>query len=192
MFAESDSVELIKFSIILQGILSQEEPLFIQEYAAGVLAYLQFFYSPLKDELEFFGVDQRHESDIEGLARIPSEQQLKNDKVPSFNVIGNSPLVLRESLLEEVYNMGDNFVQAAKQIVAPGMNGPFCIEGVYDENAKFTSFEFSARIVAGTNIYMDGSPYYSLLYNEPMSMGKRIAREIKNAGELNQIDKIVT
>ena len=123
---------------------------------------------------------------------IPAEQQLKSNKVPSFNVIGNSPLVLRESLLDEVYKMGENFVDAAKRVVSPGMNGPFCIEGVYDENAKFTSFEFSARIVAGTNIYMDGSPYYSLLFNENMSMGKRIAREIKMAEEKNEIEKIVT
>ncbi len=178
--------------LISQGIISKDETLYIQEYAAGVLAYLQFFYSPLKKELEFFGADQRHESDIEGLARIPAEQQLKSNKVSSFNVIGNSPLVLRESLLEEVYTLGENFVDAAKRLVAPGMNGPFCIEGVYDENAGFTSFEFSARIVAGTNIYMDGSPYYSLLYNEPMSMGKRIAREVKNANESNQLDKITT
>ena len=178
--------------LISQGIISKDETLYIQEYAAGVLAYLQFFYSPLKKELEFFGADQRRESDIEGLARIPAEQQLKSNKVSSFNVIGNSPLVLRESLLDEVYTMGENFVDAAKRLVAPGMNGPFCIEGVYDENAGFTSFEFSARIVAGTNIYMDGSPYYSLLYNEPMSMGKRIAREVKNANESNQLDKITT
>ncbi len=126
------------------------------------------------------------------MARIPSEQQLKSAKVPSFNVIGNSPLVLRESLLEQVYEMGENFVEAAKRMVSPGMNGPFCIEGVYDENAKFKSFEFSARIVAGSNIYMDGSPYYSLLYNEQMSMGKRIAREIKTAAETNQLDKVTT
>jgi len=178
--------------LISQGIISKDETLYIQEYAAGVLAYLQFFYSPLLEELEFFGADQRHESDIEGLARIPAEQQLKSNKVSSFNVIGNSPLVLRESLLEEVYTMGENFVDATKRLVAPGMNGPFCIEGVYDENARFTSFEFSARIVAGTNIYMDGSPYYSLLYDEPMSMGKRIAREVKNANESNQLDKIIT
>ncbi|PIW32757.1 MAG: 5-formaminoimidazole-4-carboxamide-1-(beta)-D-ribofuranosyl 5'-monophosphate synthetase [Nitrosopumilales archaeon CG15_BIG_FIL_POST_REV_8_21_14_020_37_12] len=178
--------------LILDGIISKDETLYIQEYAAGVLAYLQFFYSPLKKEVEFFGVDQRHESDIEGLARIPSEQQLKNNKVPSFNVIGNSPLVLRESLLDEVYTMGENFVEASKRLVAPGMNGPFCIEGVYDENAKFTSFEFSARIVAGTNIYMDGSPYYSLLFNEQMSMGKRIAREIKLADTSNQLDMVTT
>ena len=178
--------------LISQEIISKDETLYIQEYAAGVLAYLQYFYSPLKEELEFFGADQRHESDIEGLARIPAEQQLKSNKVSSFNVIGNSPLVLRESLLDEVYTMGENFVDAAKRLVAPGMTGPFCIEGVYDENAGFTSFEFSARIVAGTNIYMDGSPYYSLLYNEPMSMGKRIAREVKNANDSNQLDKITT
>lgn len=190
--ANQDDYNKKRNQLISQGVISKEETLYIQEYAAGVLAYLQFFYSPLKEELEFFGADQRHESDIESIARIPSEQQLKSNKVPSFNVIGNSPIVLRESLLDEVYAMGDNFVDAAKRMVAPGMNGPFCIEGVYDENAKFTSFEFSARIVAGTNIYMDGSPYYSLLFNEPMSMGKRIAREVKTAKETNQLDKITT
>ncbi len=88
--------------------------------------------------------------------------------------------------------MGENFVDAAKRVVSPGMNGPFCIEGVYDENAKFTSFEFSARIVAGTNIYMDGSPYYSLLFNENMSMGKRIAREIKQAETENKLKNVIT
>ena len=181
MAANYDDYNTKRNQLISEGILSSDETLYIQEYAAGVLAYLQFF-----------GVDQRHESDIEGLARIPSEQQLKSTKVPSFNVIGNSPMVLRESLLDEVYTMGENFVKAAKRVVAPGMNGPFCIEGVYDENAKFTSFEFSARIVAGSNIYMDGSPYYSLLFNETMSMGKRIAREIKTASESNQLDKVTT
>ena len=179
-------------SLIKQGILSDDEKLYIQEYSPGVLAYLQFFYSPLNEDIEFFGSDQRHESDIESLARIPSSVQIKHEKVPSFNVIGNTPIVLRESLLQEAYDMGERFVEASKRLVKPGMNGPFCIEGVYDENAKFTSFEFSARIVAGTNIYMEGSPYYGLLFNEPMSMGKRIAREIKNAKESNQLDKVTT
>ena len=39
---------------------------------------------------------------------------------------------------------------------------------------------------------MDGSPYYSLLFNENMSMGKRIAREVKIATKKNQLDKITT
>ncbi|RNJ79219.1 MAG: DUF1297 domain-containing protein [Nitrosopumilus sp. H8] len=178
--------------LVSEGVIADDEKLYIQEYVSGVLAYLQYFYSPLREELEFFGADQRHESDIEGLARVPADQQLGSKKTPSFNVIGNSPIVLRESLLEQVYEMGEKFVDAAKRLVSPGMNGPFCIEGVYDENAKFSSFEFSARIVAGTNIYMDGSPYYSMLFGEQMSMGKRIAREIKTAAESGSLDKITT
>ena len=179
-------------NLISQGIIKGDDDLYLQEYASGVLAYLQYFYSPLKEELEFFGVDKRHESDIDGLARIPSQLQMKMDEVSSFNVIANSPLVLRESLLSEVYSMGERFVAAAKRLVSPGMNGPFCIEGVYDADAKFWSFEFSARIVAGTNIFMQGSPYSTLFYDEPMSMGRRIAREVKNAESSKQIDKIVT
>ncbi len=178
--------------LIKKGTISKDEKLYIQEYASGVLAYLQYFYSPLKEELEFFGADKRHESDIEGLARIPAQQQMKVEDVPSFNVIANSPLVLRESLLDEVYSMGERFVEASKKLVNPGMNGPFCIEGVYDENGNFKTFEFSARIVAGTNIFMNGSPYTTLMYNEPMSMGRRIAREVKNADSSNEIDKITT
>lgn len=178
-------------ALISEGVISPEEPLYIQEYVSGVLAYLQFFYSPLRDEVEFFGCDQRHESDIEGLARIPASSQVQS-AVPSFNVIGNSPLALRESLLEGAYRMGEDFVRAAGEMAAPGMNGPFCIEGVYNSEARFTAFEFSARIVAGTNIYMDGSPYYTLLFGEPLSMGRRIAREIKNAASTGELARVTT
>ncbi len=178
--------------LIKEGIINGDNDLYIQEYTSGVLAYLQFFYSPLKHELEFFGVDKRHESDIEGLARIPAKNQLNMKKTQSFNVIANSPLVLRESLLNDVYTMGENFVKASAKLVPPGMNGPFCIEGVYDENAQFSAFEFSARIVAGTNIFMNGSPYTTLIFDEPMSMGRRIAREIKYADAKNQLKNITT
>lgn len=178
--------------LIKMGLINGDKDLYLQEYVMGVLAYLQFFYSPLKEELEFFGVDKRHESDIEGLARIPSQQQMDMDYVSSFNVIGNSPMVLRESLLDAVYCMGERFVNASKRLVSPGMNGPFCIEGVYDQDGKFWTFEFSARIVAGTNIYMDGSPYSTLLYDVPMSMGRRIAREVKVATRQKKLDKVTT
>ena len=179
-------------NLVKQGLINDDNDLYIQEYSSGVLAYLQFFYSPLKNELEFFGVDKRHESDIDGLARIPAENQLATDKISSFNVIANSPLVLRESLLDDVYKMGENFVEASLKLVPPGMNGPFCIEGVYDEEANFHTFEFSARIVAGTNIFITGSPYTALIYDEPMSMGRRIAREIKHAETENKLKNIIT
>jgi 5-formaminoimidazole-4-carboxamide-1-(beta)-D-ribofuranosyl 5'-monophosphate synthetase len=193
-FLTSNEKDYIKKrnQLIKDGLIKGDKDLYLQEYVMGVLAYLQFFYSPLNEELEFLGVDKRHESDIEGLARIPAQEQLGIDYISSFNVIGNSPMVLRESLLEEVYSMGERFVSASRRLVKPGMNGPFCIEGVYDQNGKFWSFEFSARIVAGTNIYMDGSPYSTLLYDVPMSMGRRIAREVKSAIKKKKLDVITT
>ena len=51
--------------------------------------------------------------------------------------------------------------------------------------------EISARIVAGTNLFIEGSPYSDLLYNEPMSTGRRIAREIKNAIKENKLKEIL-
>lgn len=178
-------------ALMREGTISPDEPLYIQEYVSGVLAYLQFFYSPLRDEVEFFGCDQRHESDIEGLARIPASSQ-RDVSAPSFNVIGNTPMFLRESLLDGAYRMAEDFVRAAQKMVEPGMTGPFCIEGVYDGDGRFTAFEFSARIVAGTNIYMDGSPYYTLLFGEPLSMGRRMAREIGNAHISGRLDSVTT
>jgi 5-formaminoimidazole-4-carboxamide-1-(beta)-D-ribofuranosyl 5'-monophosphate synthetase len=51
--------------------------------------------------------------------------------------------------------------------------------------------EISARIVAGTNPFIDGSPYSYLNYSEPMSTGRRIAREIKNALLSNSLDVVL-
>jgi 5-formaminoimidazole-4-carboxamide-1-(beta)-D-ribofuranosyl 5'-monophosphate synthetase len=178
--------------LIDQKAVRSEDDLYIQEYVRGVTVYLQYFYSPLSNELELLGIDRRYESDIDGIGRIPAKQQLGAGTEPSYNVIGNLPLVLRESLLDEVYRMGENFVRASERLVPPGMPGPFCLEGVYDSEGRFTTFEFSARIVAGTNLYLDGSPYSGLLYDDPMSMGRRIAREVKVARKTRKLDMIVT
>jgi len=70
----------------------------------------------------------------------------------------------------------------SKEICPPkGLFGAFCIETIITPDAQFYIMEISARIVAGTNLFIDGSPYSYLNYSEPMSTGRRIAREIKNA-----------
>jgi 5-formaminoimidazole-4-carboxamide-1-(beta)-D-ribofuranosyl 5'-monophosphate synthetase len=178
--------------LINQQVIKSEKELYIQEYVIGVPIFLQFFYSPLKDEVELLGIDRRYESDIDGIGRIPAHIQIQFDLDPSYNVIGNFPLVLRESLLQEVFTMAENFAKKTKELIPPGIPGPFCLEGVYDKNGKFVTFEFSARIVAGTNLFINGSPYSDLLYNEPMSMGRRISREIKEAIKLNKVHEIIT
>jgi 5-formaminoimidazole-4-carboxamide-1-(beta)-D-ribofuranosyl 5'-monophosphate synthetase len=178
--------------LMSQKVINSEDDLYIQEYVMGVPAYLQYFYSPITKNIELMGVDRRYESDIDGIGRIPSRQQMGVELEPSYNVVGNIPLVLRESLLGEVYAMGERFVEAAKRLVPPGMNGPFCLEGVYDRDGNFVTFEFSARIVAGTNLYLDGSPYSGLIYPQPMSMGRRIAHEIKIANGKRRIKELLT
>ena len=172
------------------GVIGKNTSVFIQENVVGVPVYFQYFNCILKNELEFFGIDRRYETTVDAIGRIPAKHQ--KGLLPSYIVVGNSPLVLRESLLEEAYQMGERFVNAVRRLVPPGMIGPFCIEGVYNENVEFVTFEFSARIVAGTNLYISGSPYFSLIYEEPMSMGRRIAVEIKNGIKSKSLGKLLT
>jgi 5-formaminoimidazole-4-carboxamide-1-(beta)-D-ribofuranosyl 5'-monophosphate synthetase len=185
---EKGALDLLK-----QNVIKSEDDLYIQEYVRGVPVYLHYFYSAINNEIEFLGVDRRYETDIDGLGRIPASHQLGiGIQTSSYNVIGNFPLVLRESLLGKVFSMGEDFVRAAKQLVPPGMIGPFCLEGVCDALGNFVTFEFSARIVAGTNLYIMGSPYSCLIYDDPMSMGRRIALEIKNAQNNADMKNILT
>ncbi|MEM2203211.1 MAG: formate--phosphoribosylaminoimidazolecarboxamide ligase [Sulfolobales archaeon] len=164
----------------------------VQEYLVGVTVYIHYFYSPILNRLEITGADIRYESDVDGLRRIPLRALAELDLEPTFTVVGNVPLVLRESLLPIVYDYGMRFVNTTKEHLPPGIIGPFCLEGVIDRNAGIKIFEFSGRIVAGTNIYLDGSPYSYLYWDEPMSVGRRIAREIRLALERGALDKVLT
>jgi len=159
----------------------------IQEYIIGTPMYFQYFYSPLFNRLELLGSDIRYESNIDGLKRIPF-----HIADPTFTVVGNIPVVLRESLLSQVFDYGEKFVSITKEKVPPGAIGPYCLEAVCTNHLKIIVFEFSGRIVAGTNLYIMGSPYSWLYFDEPMSMGRRIAREIKLALENNELNKVIS
>jgi len=171
---------------------SNLENTFIQEYVIGVPVYPQYFHSVVRKRTELLGVDRRYETNVDGLGRIPAQNQLNMNLTSTYSVIGNLPLVLRESLLVELFEIGDQFVEVSKQYVPPGMLGAFCIEGVYNEMNTFYGFEFSGRIVAGTNLFIEGSPYSQLYFKQPMSMGRRIAREIKEALKEKCFDEVTT
>ncbi|MEM2910560.1 MAG: formate--phosphoribosylaminoimidazolecarboxamide ligase [Nitrososphaerota archaeon] len=166
--------------------------LYIQEYVLGVTVYPHFFYSPLKGEVELLGVDRRYETNVDSLGRIPAPDQLNLGVQPTYEVVGNIPLVLRESMLESFFEMAEGFVEATKRLVPPGVIGPFCIEAICRAPDDIVVFEFSARIVAGTNLFVNGSPYSYLLHSEGMGMGRRIAREIRIACETSSLERITT
>ncbi|WP_460124582.1 formate--phosphoribosylaminoimidazolecarboxamide ligase [Stetteria hydrogenophila] len=173
-----------------RGVIESPRDALIQEYVVGVPAYYHFFYSPILGRLEIMGADVRYESNVDGLRRLPPS--LAEGVEPSFVVAGNIPLVMRESLLPRIMEYGERFVEATRRRLPPGVIGPFSLESVVTENLDIVVFEFSGRIVAGTNLYITGSPYSALYWDEPMSTGRRIAREIRLAASQGRLADVVT
>ncbi len=161
----------------------------IQEYIIGTRFYPHYFHSFVRNRTELLGIDIRYESNIDGLARITPVVTEKIE--PSFVVTGNIPVVARESLLLKILHVGDGVVSASRSLFSGGIVGPFCVELVCTDTLELFAFEISARIVAGTNLYINGSPYSQILFNESMSTGRRIAIEIKEAIRMDMLHQIV-
>ncbi len=171
----------------------------IQEYIMGTRYYLHYFFSPIKEEgyktkhgvLEMLSMDRRDEANIDEMYKLGSQEELRKMLIfPSFVVTGNVPVVLRESLLPKVFDMGEKVVNRAYELFG-GLYGSFCLETIVTEELDFKVFEISSRIVAGTNPFISGSPYSDLI--EPdLSTGRRIAKEIKMALERDQTDKVIS
>lgn len=169
----------------------KEEKYVIQEYIVGVPMYTHYFYSRVTEELEVMSFDKRYESNADSIGRIAARDQLDANIKTSYTITGNMPMVIRESILPEVFEMGENIIKVSKELIGNGLFGPFCLEAIIDPNLNFYVFEISARIVAGTNPYVDGSPYTWLRYDVPMSTGRRIALDIKMAIEQDCLEKVL-
>lgn len=179
--------------------IDPNEKFTIQEFIVGTRYYLHFFYSPLREDgyklstgiLEMLSMDRRVESNADEIFRLGSPRELEEaDILPTYVVTGNVPLVARESLLPKIFNLGERVVEQSLDLFG-GMIGPFCLETVVTDKLEIKVFEISARIVAGTNIYLSGSPYSDLI--EPdLSTGRRMAQEIKVANSMGKLDKILS
>ncbi len=178
--------------MVKRGLLQGDDvdKIHLQEYALGVNVYPSYFSSIIQDDVEFLAVDRRYESAVDSIGKIPASQQLDIDVNPTYTVVGNFPIVLRESLLPELMRMGDNVHKKARELAPPGIIGPFCLETVITDDLKIFTFEISARIVAGTNIGIGTSPYAYLRYGENVYMGRRIAMEIKEAIKQKRLHEI--
>jgi 5-formaminoimidazole-4-carboxamide-1-(beta)-D-ribofuranosyl 5'-monophosphate synthetase len=71
------------------------------------------------------------------------------------------------------------------------MLGPFSLETIVTDDLEFKVFEISARIVAGTNLYIGGSPYSDLI-ERGLSTGRRIAQEIQLARDRGVMHEIIS
>lgn len=176
-----------------RALLREEDisKIHLQEYALGVNVYPSYFSSIIKEDVEFLAVDRRYESAVDAIGKIPASEQLEIDVNPTYTIVGNFPIVLRESLLPELIRMGENVHKKARELAPPGIIGPFCLETVITDDLKIYTFEVSARIVAGTNIGIGTSPYAYLRYGADMYMGRRIALELKDALEQSRLSEVL-
>jgi len=179
--------------MVKRGLLKESDvdKVHLQEYALGVNVYPSYFSSIIKDDVELLAMDRRYESAVDAIGKIPAAEQLEVDISPTYTIVGNFPIVLRESLLPEIMRMGDSVHKKACELAPPGIIGPFCLGTVITDDLRIFTFEISARIVAGTNVGIGTSPYAYLRHGENMYMGRRIAVEIKEAVKLGRLTDVV-
>ncbi len=178
---------------IEEGIIRREdlEKAVIEEFVIGTYFNFNYFYSLLEDELEFMGIDRRLQTNLHDFISLPAKQQLEIDIILQNIEIGHMGATIRESMLEKVFEIGEKFVEITKREFPPGIIGPFALQGAITKDQEIVIFDVSPRM-PGSPVIGTTSPYTKYKYGIPMSMGRRIAREIRKAIENNRIKELIT
>ena len=171
----------------------------IERYVIGPVFNLNFFYSPLEEDLpklELLGVDWRFESSLDGHVRLPAPQQMTmpaHQQIPEMTVVGHNTATIRESLLEKAFELGEKFITASKEHYDPGIIGPFCLQTCIDKDMNYWIYDVAPRLGGGTNVHVNvGHPYGNALWRKPMSSGRRIAMELRMAAEQDRLLEVLT
>jgi 5-formaminoimidazole-4-carboxamide-1-(beta)-D-ribofuranosyl 5'-monophosphate synthetase len=193
---EEKSKELLRQCVIDEEGLKEAR---MEQYVIGPVFNLDFFYSPLsrgEERIELIGIDWRFESSLDGYVRLPAAQQLtlnENQVIPEYTVCGHNSATLRESLLENAFELAEKYVKATQEHFAPGIIGPFCLQTCVDKDLKFFIYDVAPRIGGGTNVHMAvGHAYGNALWRKNMSTGRRLAMEVRTAINEDRLEEIVT
>lgn len=198
-FFASDFASYTKKSeeLLSKGTITKEalKKAVIEEFIIGAQVNFNYFYSVLDNELELMGTDTRRQTNLDGLIRLPADQQLEVLKYlqPKIIETGHIAVTTKESIIEKIFDLGEKFVAACKKEHAPGIIGPFALQGaIAAEKGKEEPviFDVSLRIPGSPGTMF--TPYSGYLYIDSMSYGERIAKEIKKAIEQDKLDLICT
>ncbi len=167
----------------------------IEEFVVGAQVNFNYFYSPLTGELELLGTDTRRQTNIDGLLRLTAPEQAEVMKYikPQYIETGHVAVTIKESLLEKAFAMGEQFVAAAKKLYPPGIIGPFALQAAVTPGPpaeEIIVFDISARIPGSPGIA--ATPYTTYLYGKPVTAGRRIAIELRQAIRQNKLADVVT
>ena len=173
----------------------------IEEFIVGAPVNFNFFYSPLTNELELLGTDTRRQTNLDGFIRLVGQTQHKALNVVPLKMIetGHIACTVKESILEKAFDLGEKFVKATQNLPkdldpsGKGIIGPFALQGaVIAEEGKedIVIFDVSLRIPGSPGTA--ATPYSGYLYGQSMSVGERVAVEIRGAVEEKRIGEILT
>ena len=186
------SDELLKKKMITTESLDKAV---IEEYVIGAQVNFNYFYSVIDDELEIMGTDTRRQTNLDGLIRLPANEQLEVLKYmkPKLIETGHIAATTKESIIEKIFDLGENFVKTTKKECPPGIIGPFALQGaiVADKGKEeMVVFDVSMRIPGSPLTRF--TPHSGYLYGDSISYGERIAMEIKKAIKEDRLKEIVT
>jgi len=186
------SEELLKKKIITKDALDKAV---IEEYVIGAQINFNYFYSVINDELEIMGTDTRRQTNLDGLIRLPANEQLEVLKYlkPKIIETGHIAATTKESIIEKIFDLGEKFVKTTQKECPPGIIGPFALQGAIAADRgkeEMVVFDVSMRIPGSPLTRF--TPHSGYLYGESISYGERIAMEIKKAIEINKLKEIVT
>jgi 5-formaminoimidazole-4-carboxamide-1-(beta)-D-ribofuranosyl 5'-monophosphate synthetase len=186
------SEELLKKKMITKDTL---EKAVIEEYVVGAQINFNYFYSVINDELEIMGTDTRRQTNLDGLIRLPANEQLEVLKYlkPKIIETGHIAATTKESIIEKIFTLGEKFLDVTKKECFPGIIGPFALQGAIAADRgkeEMVVFDVSMRIPGSPLTRF--TPHSGYLYGESISYGERIAMEIKKAIELDKLKEIVT
>ena len=183
--------------LITDGRITKEalDKAVIEEFIIGVQVNFNFFYSPINKRLELIGTDTRRQTNIEGLVKTPAPYQhaIMHKVQVKYEEAGHIAVTVLESLLEDAYELGEKFVDTSRKMVPPGVIGPFGLQTVVTPGPpkkEIIVFDVSPRMPGSPGIF--ATPYSGYLYGQSISMGKRVALEIKEAMEKGELKKVLT
>ncbi len=167
----------------------------IEEYVIGSQINFNYFYSVIDDELEIMGTDTRRQTNLDGLLRLPADEQLAVLKYlkPKIIETGHIAATTKESIIESIFDLGEKFVKTTKKEYPPGIIGPFALQGamVADQGKEeMVVFDVSMRIPGSPLTQF--TPHSGYLYGDSISYGERIAMEIKKAVAQKRLKDLVT
>jgi len=183
--------KLVSDGVVREEDLSQAS---IEELVIGAHFNVNYFHSIVRHDVELLSIDRRLQTNLDGFLRLPADVQLdlKNVNI-RYIEIGHEAATIRESLLSKLFDVGDRFVEATKKLSPPGIIGPFTLQLLVTPDLEVVVYDVATRIGGGTNIYMGiGSQYSKLYFGKPISLGRRIAMEIKWCLEQDCIHNIIT